>query len=65
MPLESSIFFTLKKNDFIGPGFRRKPIRHHSTIVIAVLEFEEIYGDYWRDKQPQLRFFIDTDVEMV
>jgi len=38
---------------------------HHSTIVIALLEFEEIYGGYWRDKQPQLWFFIDTDVEMV
>jgi hypothetical protein len=46
MPAESSVFFTPKKNDFIGPGFRHKPIRHHSAIVIAVFEFEEIYGGY-------------------
>ncbi|SEL39858.1 hypothetical protein [Nitrosovibrio tenuis] len=38
MPWESSVFFTLEKNDFIRPGFRHKPIRHHPAVVIAVLE---------------------------
>ena len=45
-PWESSVFFILEKNDFICPGLRHKPIRYHPAIVIAVLEFEEIYGGY-------------------
>ncbi len=46
IPRESSVFFTLEKNDFIRQGSGHKPIRHRPAVVIAVLEFEGIYGDY-------------------
>ena len=45
-PTESSVFFTPGKKDFIHLKFPHKPIRHYIAIVIAVLEFEGIYGGY-------------------
>ena len=44
IPRESSVFFTSEKNDFIRPGFRQKPIRHHITVVIAVLNLKVYMG---------------------
>ena len=43
IPLESSVFFTPEKNDFICPGFRQKPIRHCIAILDAVFDSAKRY----------------------
>lgn len=44
IPLESSVFFTSEKNDFIRPKFRQKPIRHYVAILDAILDSEGTCG---------------------
>ena len=62
-PTESSVFFTPGKKDFIHLKFPQKPIRHYIAIVIAVLEFEGIYGGYQWENNHKSWFFIDADTE--
>jgi hypothetical protein len=64
IPRESSVFFTLEKNDFIRSGSRHKPIRRHSAVAIPELEFEGIYGAI-DGITTRVVIFIDADAEMV
>jgi hypothetical protein len=44
IPWESSVFFTLEKNDFIHPRFRHKPIGITSPLLLPCLNSKEYMG---------------------